>query len=53
LSSSGRYWTSTVKSDDRYSAWGVTYAGSITARDITKFDGIRPVITISKANMSL
>jgi len=53
LPESGRYWTSTTKSNDRWSAWSVTYAGSITARDITKYDGIRPVITIPKTSMSL
>jgi len=49
------YWTSTPNSGDSYSAWRVTFYGRLEGSSVDYVDrnGVRPVITISKANLSL
>jgi len=49
------YWTSTPNSDSSYIAWNVGYGGDLSSDgvDNDSYFGVRPVITISKSNLSL
>ncbi len=52
-SSTWGYWTSTRKIDSSTSAWLVNRVGDLTDGNVADtFGGIRPVITISKSNIS-
>ena len=52
-SSTYGYWTSTPKKDDSTIAWVVYTGGTLSYSNVTNNDyGIRPVITISKSNIS-
>ena len=52
-SSTWGYWTSTPNKDDSISAWRVNSDGSLDYSNVTNtVNGIRPVITISKSNIS-
>ena len=48
------YWTSTPDASDSYSAWFVYYDGSLSGSfvDDDGGTGVRPVITVSKSNLS-
>ena len=54
VSDVGGYWTSSPHSADSTSAIGVNFYGGIYygSADLSIYDGVRPVITISKANLS-
>jgi len=49
------YWTLTLEDGASHRAWNVYYDGTLSSDGIVNDDrcGVRPVITISKANMSL
>ena len=52
-SSTNGYWTSTRKIDNSYYAWLVYRSGGLYSNGVTgTYGGIRPVITISKSNIS-
>ena len=52
-SSTWGYWTSTPNKDDSISAWHVDWDGTLDRENVAyAFYGIRPVITISKSNIS-
>ena len=48
------YWTSTPSASNSSDAWDVSYVGSLSSDnvDYSDYDGVRPVITVSKSNLS-
>ena len=46
------YWTSSPHSSSASDAWRVNYDGILTGSGVDSGDGVRPVITVSKSNLS-